>query len=264
MFYVLITLSTLGMLYAHRQYNVNGVIWGRPLAGLLGVLIVFLAGVKIILVVNDSSRSTRMVVKREQKYLDSMTEFLGAYIATNYPSGKILLITNPITEKNKRKHRRMVSLLENSFAGKATIIGTESPLRPRADAPNRRDDTLAGNNELTGLSFDLMVERHPQSNVVISFLDLPKDYHEMNFWSIAPERRPKLVVVLGNPYEFRSAIELNYISAIITYNPFYDNDLEKKTTEPYEELFHQRFLLINKENVQVIARDYPKMFKRDS
>ena len=264
MIYALMVLTALGMVFANYQYKTKGVVWGRPLAGVLGIITLTLTIAKIVMVLSLPTELRGLMIKTDQQYLNSVSEFLGDYIATNFPGSKILLITGPITERNRRQHKKNVILLEKGLAGKAEILDTESLLIPSAGGAGKDQHAFPEDFGFTALAFDLMTERHPKSNLVVSFLDLPEDYHEMKFWSIAPERRPKLVIVLGNPYELRNAIELGYVSAVITTNPKYAPGSQQKTAKNYRELFHQRFLLINKENIQVIANENPGLFMKES
>ena len=257
--YVLMVMTALGMLYANRQYTIRGVVWGRPLAGILGILTVGLAVAKIWMMISYPSQSHRQIIKREKRFLDSTAQLLGDYIAINYPMSKILLITDPITKQRKKSYETTKEFLEKGLGSKAVIMASDSPVPANIDTLNEDENFLGEEEAFTAVSFDLMTERHPHCNLVISLIGLPTDYEEMKFWSTKSEKRPKLVVV-GDPYELKNAVEAGYISAIVALNPRHNHDLEKELPKSYREVFHQRFLLINRENINVLADDNPGLF----
>ena len=257
-------LSAFGTFYANHQFNTKGVIWGRPLAGLLGILTLTLGIVKMVVIINSPAKLRENIVKKEQGYLESAAAFLGDYISTNHPGAKILLITGPETEQDKKQHKVIIELLEKGLAERSSIVATESPIFSSMEALTGNKAISAEEPIFTALSFDLMVERHPNCNLIVSLIGLPSDQNEMRLWFMDPEKRPKLIVVLGNPYELKNAIEAGYISAMITLNPKYISDLEKELPKNYKKRFFQRFLLINRENIGFVSKDNPGLFMREN
>ena len=235
--------SAVGMLFANHQYNSRGVVWGRPLAGLLGIVTVSLTTAKIIMILSLPIESRGLIIKKDQDYLNSAVEFLGDYIATNYPGSKIVTITEPITERNHKQHEATMTFLQKGLAGKAETLNIESVLIKSKNDNDQDPHFSVEDVEFNALAFDLMTARHPKSDLIISFLNLPQDYYDMKFWTIPSEKRPKLIMVLGDPYELKNAIEFGYISAMITTNPKYSPASQQEIPKDYRELFHQRFVV---------------------
>ena len=261
--YVLMGLTAFGMLYAIRQYNTRSVVWGRPLAGFFGIVTLALTAVKLFDAVSSPAKSRNVVIEKEQRYLEAAAEFLGTYIATNHPGSRILLIRDPITPDNERRYRRMTELLKRGLAERASIDSSDSPMHGRVSALSENESISDEDDPFTAVALDLTIERHSNCNLVISLIGLPPDYRDMRFWELPSEKRPKLIILFGNPHRLKNAIETGYISAIITFNPKFENDLERDLPRSAMERFFQRFLLINRENIHFITKDNPRLFAKE-
>ena len=262
--YILMIASAVGMFYANIEYRRKGVVWGRPVAGVLGAITLGLALFKIYSVINQPNRIRETIIAREKDYFYSTMSFLGDYLATNFSGHRVLLISNPVVESNREQQEEMMNRLEATMGEKLNILARRSPLKLDVDAVlDESEGTEAEGLVFTADSFDLMQSMHPECNLIVSLIGLPRDYKNMKFWSMNPLERPKLVVMFGDTYELKNAITMGYIAAIITYNRAYRPKIDDVIPPDYKEAFNKRFILITKDNVDEIVQEFPGIFMAD-
>ena len=80
--YALMIIFAIGMYWANRQYKTKGASWGRPLAGLFGVLALVLALSRIL---SDSlgcekTKRQSAILDKELRYTDAQFQYLGDYM----------------------------------------------------------------------------------------------------------------------------------------------------------------------------------------
>jgi hypothetical protein len=259
--YVLMIIAAAGMFYANAQFKSKGVPWGRPVAGILGLITVALAVTHIASILGQSEKRRQKIVDKDLNYANATMGYLGRYLAENFAGDRILLITSPGSEASQERHDFMVKQFEQALAGKLVILAEEKPGTSVAAALG--GDHTQGDFIFTPESFDYMVKLHPECNLVVSLIGLPNNLKELKFWHMKPEKRPKLVVAFASVYELKTAIKMGFISAAITYNRSFKPNIAEELPDDADELFNQRYLLIDKKNIDRIATENPNMFMKE-
>jgi hypothetical protein len=265
-------LTVFVMIWANMQYRTKGVSWGRPLAGLCGLIALVLAVVAIVWTMGlGSSLEGNKARQKEEKYQHVAYKFLGREIAKQHPGAKILQISYPsgTGEAAMSMHKAQMDGLNEGLAGKATILREKElpammpgPYQSGARGGMPEGPGMMGEGMmLTAEKFDDIVEANAECNLVLSFVGLPQDVGAMKLWEKAKEgQAPALVLVNANTYELKKVIELKYISAILQSKPeAYDS--QAPVPEDENAAFERRFMIITPENVAAWAAKYPQLFK---
>ncbi|RMD84270.1 MAG: hypothetical protein D6820_01295 [Lentisphaerae bacterium] len=275
-------LGFVGMLWANRQYQARGVPWGRPLAALLGIISLCSAISIIIAQLGSGSGQTKAILEREKKFQYVAYKRLGQEVAKRFPRANILLIREksyPQLNTGSSQTTDMNKLQEDAFreglAGKARIEAVEQLSSgmdeymyfdpgPDGKAPTEIDYKKLQEELFTGEKLDKLIEDYPNCNVVVSFLGLPQDMKTMKLWTKKPDERPALVLAQPYIYELKPLIKLKYCPIILYNKPLKgEGILDMEFPDNEEEAFNKRYLLITPENVDQIAKEYPKLFAPD-
>ncbi len=257
MLYFFMVVCSALMLYGHIQYRVKNAVWGRPLAGGMGVFTIILAIAKIVAIVNEPHEQQVRILDKERGYVYATMQYIGDYLSVQYPEHRILLIAQPVTEQNKERHELMIDGLEKGLNDNLQILAVETPSPLNFDSGSDLDYIFDA--EL----FDRMVKLHPECNMVVSLIGMPADIRKMRFWSLEPEERPKLVVAYGSIRELQSAIKMGFVSAAVTHNWNYKHSLSEPLPENFKDAFERRFILVDRRNIDQIAAEFPTLFVKE-
>lgn len=242
--YGLMTACAFVMMWANNKSKKTKVTWGRPVAALFGVIAVSLAIIQTVISMTPTWPA-KDILEREMGYTRAQTQVLGETIARNHAGAKILLITDPETQGTRDRIKMMRESIEKGLGGSGKIVATEAPKL----------------YFITAKEFDVMLDAHPECNLVITLMGLPYDFQEMEFWTKSDEERQKLVVINGNLRDLRKAFMANYIHVAVTHRPDIKYDVEGKIPDDYKAAFEKRFILITPKTVNQVADQFPNMFK---
>ncbi len=267
--YVVMILTVCAMIWANMQYKTKGVPWGRPLAGLCGVIALLLAISAMVLHMVGGRFGQKKLRRKEEQYQYIAYKFLGQEIAKKHSGSRILLIkyASSSAEAAVAMTTAQMNGLEEGMGGAATIA-QEAELSSGMEemgGPDMPGPMMDPGAMLTAEKFDQLIEDHDNCNVVVSLVGLPYDLKEMKYWENAvedPESVPRLVLVNAHIYELRKAIESGLITIVLQNKPeIYD----WKAPVPEDEsvAFSNRFIIITPENVKEIAAKYPQLFMQE-
>ena len=262
MLYALMIIFAICMYWANRQYKTKGAPWGRPLAGLFGVLALVLALSRIL---SDSlgcekAKRQNEILDKELRYTDAQFQYLGDYMQRKFAKHTVLLIASPkIIGSSQYAESRLSTIknaLKDAFDGRVTLLKTvhlESP--ENQDGMPPMFETM-----FTADAFDEIVENNPEANLILSLVGLPMNWKEMKFWYLEDNKRPKLVITNGQVFELYDAIIDDYVNAVVHYNPSSEYNFQDSVPSDITEAFEKRYLLIDKDNIAKISSDNEGMF----
>jgi hypothetical protein len=261
--YILMVLCAAAMIYANGQAKSKGVAWGKPVAGLFGVMAVGMALLKIVLVVFFASAAEKKQAEQvetinntQEHYEYSKMRYLGDYLGKNHPGETILLVISPyMAGRNKSS----VKALKKGLKGRLTIGAEVYPENP--DKTEKRGGKH--HQFFTAEVFGTMLTKNDTCTLILSLIQLPTDFEEMEFWGLEEHQRPKMVLVQPNIYNLKKAIMGGYVNAVLHFNPNATYELNEEAPKDYKEAFAKRYLIIDKTNIGAISAEHPNLFLPD-
>lgn len=280
--YSIMAVAAVGMIWANMQYKNKGVPWGRPLAGLLGIVAVCLAFYSIAdsLFGFSDKGETAKLVERENQYTRIGFERLGTYLGTNYPKAKAVLVTNimypngdPNVKDPNSRDTMMLDALKKGIGDRLDIIHTKNfGPKDMPGAPGAKGDVSGGaampppmmmmpEMMITAKDWDDMLKEFKDADMFITLAGLPMDVEKMKLWNMKEADRPKVVLVNAQQLSMLyKLIEKGYIQVVLHPNPAAPYDPKKLIPEDPKEAFNDRWLLITPENVKETATKNKGLF----
>ena len=262
MLYVLMVLFAIGMYWANRQYKTKGVAWGRPVAGLCGVMALVIALSRILYDLTGCEKDKRQsaILGKELRYTDAQFQYLGDYMKRKFAKHDVLLIASPKTAgSNEYADNRLNTIkgaLKNAFDGRLTLSGTV-----HLKAPENQDGMPPMFETMfTAEAFNEIVADNSDATLILSLVGLPMNWKEMQFWTMEDEKRPKLIVTNGQVFELYAPIMEGYVNAVVHYNPSSQYNFQEDVPSDVTEAFEKRYLLIDADNIAKIASENEGMF----
>jgi hypothetical protein len=250
------------MYWANRQYKTKGVAWGRPVAGLFGVLALVIALWSILATSCGFEKQKRQktILDKELRYTNAQFEYLGDYMKRKFAKSEVLLIASPKTPgSNEYADNRLNTIrdaLKDAFDGSLTLSGTA-----HLKAPENQDGMPPMFETMfTAEAFDEIVAENPDATLILSLVGLPMNWKEMEFWTKEDDKRPKLVVTNGQVFELYAPIMEGYVNAVVHYNPSSQYNFQDAVPSDVTEAFEKRYLLIDADNIAKIASENEGMF----
>ena len=260
--YALMIIFAIGMYWANRQYKTKGVAWGRPVAGLFGVLALVMALSRILYDLTGCEKDKRQsaILGKELRYTDAQFQYLGDYMKRKFANHTVLLIASPkIAGSNEYADDRLdtiKSALKEAFDGRLTISRTVHLESPEGqDGMPPMFETM-----FTAEAFNDIVTDNSEATLILSLVGLPMNWKEMTFWQLEDEKRPKLVLTNGQVYELYDPIIQGYVNAVVHYNPSSEYNFQDDVPSDVTEAFKKRYLLIDSDNIAKIASENEGMF----
>jgi len=246
---------------------------------LLGVVLVC----ALAIVIKSMSRSEgKQLISNEMYYARVAAEFFGRHLAATHPGAKALIIVENKKSTNEHLKNRL-DALKRGLGSAITIVDIDSPdLTLGATPPEGADQQqpqdpnappaprvppappvnimmMPIQHMTFAIHFDDMIKRHPNCNLIISFIGLPPDAGDMAIWSQEPETRPKVAILHGEVFALKNAIASGAISAVVVPLPGAKLD-EGAPPRKLQDAFDKRYLLITPQNVAEIAAKYSRLF----
>ncbi len=266
MLYVLMVLFAIGMYWANRQYKTKGAAWGRPVAGLCGVMALLIALSRILYDLTGCEKDKRQnaILSKELQYTAAQFQHLGEYMQRKFANHSVLVIASPkMAGANEYADDRLDTIrdsLKDAFDGRLTISGTVHLKVPELEhGMPPMFETM-----FTAEAFDEIVADNPDVNLILSLVGLPMNWKEMQFWQISDEKRSKLVVTNGQVFELYDPIIQGYVNAVVHYNPSSQYNFQDDVPSDPTEAFEKRYLLIDADNIAKIAAENKGMFAEPS
>jgi hypothetical protein len=261
MLYVLMVLCAAVMIYANGQAKSKGkgAAWGRPVAGLFGMMTIGTALLKIVLIVDEPKKQPTAIIEKELRYAYAQMQYLGDYLGENHSGETILLVTPPPSEDTAEHHKILVDALREGLKGRLTICAEAYPENP----DETEEVVMKYENFFTAEVFGAMLAKNETCTLILSLIQLPTDFEEMEFWKLEEDQRPKLVLVKGNIYNLKKAIMGGYVNAVLHYKPNFKYEINEEVPTDYKEAFAKRYLIIDKTNIEAISAEHPNLFRPD-
>lgn len=256
--YIVMIVAAIAMLWANYQYKSKGVPWGRPLAGLFGIVAVAMAISALVYSSTHETSETNRIIERENHYTQISMEFLGDYLGDNFPDQSLVIISQASFTGDETRQKMISDSLTKGLAGRMKVAVESVGTDPSSQDPEM---AMVGPEFMIKASqFNEIMEKHKDAKVFLSLVGLPMDFTEMKFWTMKDEERPHLALANANIFMLRKAIERNMVSVVLHHNPEAVYDPNMEFPKDPEAAFNQRFLLINEFNVAELATKYPDLF----
>jgi len=200
------------------------------------------------------------------------TRRLAEYLAQNYPGQRALLLSNPFTE-NDATAKEIVAMEKAGIAGvrkglgdKVTLEAIAYPeLKPEARANPRAvfidgETTTPLSYLVAPDSFDKLLAKHPNCDLMISLVGLPAALKEVRCWQ---DEKLKFALLLpdlrfvGNAAAVKRAVQSGKLAAFVLLKPGAP-DSRAPLKGPGD--FDQRFILVTRENIDRVVEEYPQIF----
>lgn len=266
MLYFLMVFFAIGMYWANRQYKTKGVAWGRPVAGLCGVMALIIALSRILYDLTGCEKDKRQnaILGKELQYTAAQFQHLGEYMQRKFANHSVLVIASPrMTGANEYADERLDTIrdsLKDAFDGRLTISGTVHLKAPEMEnGMPPMFETM-----FTAEAFDEIVADNPDVDLILSLVGLPMNWKEMEFWQMSDEKRSKLIVTNGQVFELYDPIIQGYVNAVVHYNPASQYNFQDDVPSDSTEAFEKRYLLIDSDNIAKIAAENKGMFAEPS
>jgi hypothetical protein len=236
-----------------------------PVAAIL-LLVITASTITVLVRSVNADVKDEQLVSEELFYSRVSGLVLGRYLARTFPNSDALIITLDKNSENTLLDAAMDGLREG-LLGKVKIAAIDSPLPAASNvkssdsgknkiSPERR---LYLSRKMQSNNFDQAIARHPDCNLVISLIGLPKDANKMLILNLKPEKRPKLALLASNINMMKERISQGDISVAVINHPAYVPG-KNKPPKDFESAFHKRFLLVTPDNVKLIDSEHPSVF----
>ncbi|MFZ2655376.1 MAG: hypothetical protein WAX69_10660 [Victivallales bacterium] len=258
---VVMVLSLIGMIVCAKKQDAVSI--AKPAAVGLMALVVICAVVILMKTGVLGDQGTQKIIQNEFTYTKSSYFTLGKYIAEKIPGAKILLVV----DKQRQNDTRSPALLESfklGLAGKATIAATETPAiawpEGRPQPRPEEMDMIPLQEVMTAESFNDLIAKYSDANLIVSFIGLPNDIENMTVWTMEPEKRPKIALINGAYHNLKTAIQSGIVAAVIAVNPTAKFTDEAAPVD-VKAAFDKRYILITPDNIDQISTTYQNMFQ---
>jgi hypothetical protein len=200
------------------------------------------------------------------------THRLAEYLAQNYPGQRALLVSNPFTENDATAkeivatEKAGIAGVRKGLGGKVTLEAIAYPeLKPEARANPRAvfidgETTTPLSYLVADDSFDKLLAKHPNCDLMISLVGLPASLKETQCWQ---NEKPRFALLLpdlrfvGNAAAVKRAVQSGKLAAFVLPKPGAP-DSRAPLKGPGD--FDQRFILVTRENIDRVVADYPQLF----
>lgn len=180
---------------------------------------------------------------------------MGRYLAGKFPGGKALVIAGEDYKKNKME-TGLIEELEKGFGPQIKLIAVESLDIIQKYLPYEQVKPI--NQIMKAVDFDIVIDRHPECNIIVSLIGLPDDVKYMKIWQMEEKKRPKVAVLNGYLFMLGGAIKVGYVCAAAAQKNGSITD-EAPPSNP-EKAFNMRYILVTPENIDEMAKKYKKLF----
>lgn len=192
---------------------------------------------------------------------------LGRYLARNASGSKALIITHDENSENTLLDATLNGLREG-LGEKVKIAAIDSPVPTSTKGKSAEsgktkispERMLYLSRKMESGKFDQVIAKHPECNLIISLISLPKDANKIHILSLKPEKRPKLALLSSDISLMKDRISQGEINAAVITRPAYVPD-KKKLPKDIESIFDRRYLLVTPDNIKSLALAHPEIFK---
>lgn len=229
-------------------------------------LVSFVAGIALWFVFRNDPQGNTLDAR------EIATHRLAEHLAQNYAGQRALLVSNPFTERDGTA-REIVAMEKAGIAGVRKGLGDRVRLEAiaypelKAEARANPRGVFIDGETTTPLSylvapdsFDRLVEKYPDCELMISLIGLPASLKQTRCWQ---SEKPRLALLLpdlrfvGDAAAVRRAVEAGKLAAFVLPRPGAP-DSSSPMKGPGD--FDARFLLVTRKNIGQMIAEYPQLF----
>ena len=205
---------------------------------------------------NSMNNNISDIMKNETRFACSKATVLGQYLAQKYPGKKVLIICNQGFEKNKRT-QKIINALRQAVCSEANAdtIKVKAPTKDMLD--HNGNLVIPLEEVMTPADFDAAVTAHPDCQVIVSMIGLPREKAKMKFWN---DKNKHLAMLNANIFDQKNDIKAGRIVAAVSFKPGVKFTEDPAPADP-RKAFDKRYLLITPDNIGHLKKEYPNLFK---
>jgi len=203
------------------------------------------------------------------------TQFLGQYLASQYPGKRAIVFSNPFSNRPGQPpaiYQYEKAGLRGLRRGLGSAVKIEQvvfpDLKPGALENPRAVEIDRGTT--TPLSYlvaddalDRLANQHPGAELLVSLIGLPVNIRQTETWKPGNARKFALLLpdlrMVGNQAAIRQAIKSRKLAALVLNKPGAPPEDQPLGRDAKME-FDQRFLLVTPTTVDEYLRAYPRLF----
>ena len=259
--------SMLGMIFCAKKQSVSPI--AKPAA--LVFLIIIVSCAITVTIHNlkgpdlDALRNDDLVFQKAKTYV------LGKKIAELNPGGKVLFVV----ASTKGDDPVRDALIEGFKKGAGTGLKDIKVIVPSIQFSGATPSEIAAIKEklaeepmflldiLSAKDFNKMLSVNKGYKIIVSTIGLPDDMENLTIWKEFdknPEKSHRLAFVGGDTSKFALLVKLGLVQAIVRYKRDINYDL--RPPEDLAKAFDLRYVLITKDNIDQVIKDYPYFFDK--
>ena len=257
---IIIGIAFLGLIISAKKQSRNSI--AKPLVLVFTLIILSCGG--LLMIDNLVPPNIDTLVNNRLIFSKSAGFRLAQYMTKTVPDGKFIVLTdsNP-AEKEKKAQQAVVDGLNEACAQEHADITVVAVIPHK---PSQAEQALlAAPGKFTAADFNKTLKRFPKCNILISLIGLPADLGNMKIAQTflkTPKKAPKIALLNCRVKGMYKLMQGGFITAIVLPNP------KKKYSEDspvndLRETFDMRYLLITKENMDKIAKEFPRQIFRE-
>jgi hypothetical protein len=244
---------------------------GRAISGIIAgsVGTALYCVIYVAMLMEDGTKELKNA-NNELKYAEAAYYSLGKELASKAPDEKTLLIVEKDRPEDKRTHV-LIQAFKDGASGKLNIVSMDTPTLGNLQTKPKETGIpyiyrMTGKllvpdiyKVLKAKDYDDLIKKYPECTLVVSLIGLPKDYEELQLWTMPPDKRPKLALINCSCQNLKNAVRSGAIIAVAAVNPKAVFDEQPAPSDP-NNAFKRRYIMITPENVMEIGDTYKNMF----
>ena len=203
-------------------------------------------------------------------------EYLGRYLASQYPGKKAVVLSNPFSQKSGqprdvyRFEKAGLKGLQRGL-GKSVVIETVAFPELKPGFVENPRSVFIDPRTTTPLSYvvtddalDRIAAAHPQAELLVSLIGFPLNVRQTETWKSGNPRQFALLLpdlrMVGDEGAVREAILSGKIAAFVMNKPGAPAEDQPMGKDSRME-FDRRFLLVNRDTIDRLLQVYPRLFR---
>jgi hypothetical protein len=249
----------IGMIVCAKKQHTVAI--AKPMAVVLMIVVIVCAVVVLMKTGVVGDQGTQRIIANELTYAKAGYFMLGKQLAEKAAGSKTLILSEKARDNDTRTPE-LLQAFKDGAAGKLTIAAVDTPTItwPAGKEPKPEEMNMMPMMEmLKAKDYNDVINKYPDCTLIVSFIGLPMDVENMQIWTMAPEKRPKLGII-NCPYQnLKNAIQSGVVIAVVGMNPAAKFD-EKPAPRVPKDAFDTRYIMITPENVVQMADTHKNMF----
>lgn len=249
----------IGMIVCSKKQATSAI--AKPLAVVLMLVVIVCAVVVLMKTGVVGDQGTQRIIANELTYAKAGYFMLGKQLAEKASGAKTLIIAEK-ARANDTRTPELLQAFKDGAAGKLTIAATDTPTvtwpagkEPKPEAMNM----MPMSEMLKAKDYNDLIAKYSDCTLIVSFMGLPRDVEDLQVWTMAPDKRPKIGLI-NCPYQnLKTAIQSGVVIAVVGISPTAKFD-EKPAPKDPKAAFDARYIMITPENVVQMADTYKNMF----